>query len=88
MRATRYFSFFTMLLGAVFFGVVPSNAFAHWGHVGELAGHGHWIAVGAGVVGAALAALLGKKNEGEVNEVDTEGAADDVTDEELEGAAA
>ena len=24
--------------------LVPATAQAHWGHLGELAGHGHWIA--------------------------------------------
>ena len=39
---------------------------AHIGHVGELAGHGHWVAVGVIVTAAALATLLaksGKKKE-------------------------
>ncbi|MEL6934752.1 MAG: DUF6732 family protein [Pseudomonadota bacterium] len=35
-------------------------ALAHWGHVGELAGHGHWIAVGAAAGAAALAAWLAR----------------------------
>ncbi len=34
-------------------------AFAHIGHVGELAGHAHWIALGAGVSAAAAAAAMG-----------------------------
>ena len=33
----------------------PSTAFAHGGHLGELAGHAHWIGVAA-VAGAALVA--------------------------------
>ncbi|MEM8702705.1 MAG: DUF6732 family protein [Pseudomonadota bacterium] len=36
---------------------VPSTAFAHGGHLGELAGHSHWIGVAA-VAGAALVAGL------------------------------
>ncbi|MDJ0612275.1 MAG: hypothetical protein QNJ29_01260 [Rhizobiaceae bacterium] len=44
-------------------------AFAHAGHIGELAGHAHWLAVGAAVAAAALAAALakqkGKKEKGE-----------------------
>ena len=35
-------------------------ALAHPGHLGELAGHGHWTALGAVVAAAALAALLAK----------------------------
>ena len=41
-------------------------AFAHLGHVGELAGHAHWIGLGAAAVAAALgsaAALAGKKRK-------------------------
>lgn len=46
-----------------------STANAHIGHLGELAGHGHWLAAGA--LGAAIAlagwaALSGKKDDGEV----------------------
>ena len=37
------------------------QAHAHLGHVGELAGHSHWVAVGAAVTAAAIAAWLGKR---------------------------
>ena len=33
---------------------------AHIGHIGELAGHGHWIGVGALIGAAALAAALAR----------------------------
>ncbi len=39
---------------------MPTSAFAHIGHIGELAGHGHWIGVGALVGAAALAAALAR----------------------------
>jgi hypothetical protein len=45
----------------ILFVAMPEVAAAHWGHVGELAGHGHLIAVGAGLTAAVIAALLGKK---------------------------
>ena len=39
--------------------LAPASALAHWGHLGELAGHGHWIAAGlaaaAAVAGLAIA---------------------------------
>lgn len=38
--------------------LAASPAMAHPGHLAEVAGHGHWIAVIA-VAGAALAALAG-----------------------------
>ena len=37
------------------------QAHAHLGHVGEVAGHSHWVAVGAAVTAAAIAAWLGKR---------------------------
>jgi hypothetical protein len=57
---------------------LPMNAFAHWGHLGEVAGHGHWVALGAGVAAAAIAAWLGKEKlkanvEGEEAPEDGEG---------------
>ena len=53
-------------------GLWPASAFAHAGHLGELAGHGHWIGVtavlGAAVLGAAAAKLRG--NSASVDESD------------------
>ena len=37
------------------------QAHAHLGHVGEVAGHSHWVAVGAAVTAAVIAAWLGKR---------------------------
>ncbi|MFK7902561.1 MAG: DUF6732 family protein [Nitratireductor sp.] len=75
-----------ILLGFSFVCLMPSAAFAHLGHVGELAGHGHLIAVGAGVVAVGLAALLGKKPK-DAKDADAENDEDTITDEdELEGA--
>ncbi len=57
----------------------PAPAFAHWGHVGELAGHGHLIGLGALVGAAALAEALrrarkkNKDNEEEELEMEPEG---------------
>ncbi len=55
------------------FAVIATPAWAHVGHLGEVAGHGHWIAAGA-LGAAALAAWLagkGKKAEAE-QELDEE----------------
>lgn len=41
--------------------VLASPAFAHIGHVGELAGHGHIIAIGATIAASALAGLVAKR---------------------------
>ena len=51
---TRALSFFILIVSV--FASAPAQA--HWGHVGELAGHGHLIAVGAAAAAAALAAAL------------------------------
>ncbi len=57
-------------------------ALAHPGHLGELAGHSHWIALGALVAAAAIAAALAKmKGSDEAEE------ADDEADGEEEAAA-
>lgn len=34
-------------------------AYAHWGHVGEVAGHGHLLGLGAVVAAGVLAGILG-----------------------------
>jgi len=47
---------------AIVFAFVTSPAFAHVGHLGEMAGHGHWIAAGA-LGAAALAAWLAGKGK-------------------------
>ena len=40
--------------------IVTNSALAHFGHLGELAGHAHWIGLGATVIAGALAASLAK----------------------------
>ncbi len=49
-----------MIFSGVFWA---SPAFAHLGHVGELAGHAHWVGLGAVVVAGALAAAIGKLSD-------------------------
>ncbi|WP_299861124.1 DUF6732 family protein [uncultured Hoeflea sp.] len=38
-----------------------STAFAHGGHVGDLAGHSHWVGWAAAAAAAALAAWAAKR---------------------------
>lgn len=79
----RIISYFLLLIA------LPTNAIAHWGHVGELAGHGHWVVVGTGIIAAVLAALLGKKSDDEIaSENDPDDIKDGEIEAELEGAAA
>ena len=65
--------------------LLPLPALAHLGHLGELAGHGHLIAVGLGAVatiGLAGLAVLGKKDR---QEADDAVDASDATAEEGAG---
>ena len=64
-----------MRLLAIFFAMIATPALAHIGHLGEVAGHGHWIAAGA-VGAAALAAWLAAKGKGKKAEADPEEAED------------
>lgn len=52
--------------------MLSSPAYAHLGHVGELAGHAHWVGLGAVVVAGALAIAIGKLTENETDEDDSE----------------
>lgn len=54
-------------------------ALAHIGHLGEVAGHGHWIALGGIAIAGAIALWGGRKKSDE--EVEDTGA-DVETDEE------
>ncbi len=61
---------------AIVFALTATPAFAHLGHLGEAAGHGHWIAAGA-LGAAALAAWLaakGRKAKPEAEPQDSEDA--------------
>ena len=41
-----------MRLFAVLLCLIPIPAFAHWGHLPELAGHSHWIGMAAATAAA------------------------------------
>ena len=63
----------------ILFMLAGGPAFAHPGHLAEVAGHGHWL--GAAAIGAAIAiglwaGLKGRKSEAE----------EEVSDEEAEEA--
>jgi hypothetical protein len=40
-----------------------SGASAHVGHLGDVAGHAHWIALGAGALAAALGVAVAKAQD-------------------------
>ena len=49
--------------------LAPASAQAHWGHLGELAGHGHWIAAGlAAAVAVAGLAITRPRKESEATD--------------------
>lgn len=59
------------------FILTVSPAAAHFGHAGDLAGHSHWVAIGAVAAAAAIAAVLAKR--GKSKDKDTsEAEADDA----------
>lgn len=69
----------------VFLLAAPVGALAHGGHVGELAGHSHWVGVaaifGAAAV-AAVAARLRKREKQSEDEARAEAEAEDQAAEE------
>jgi len=62
---------------AILLYLFPVPAFAHWGHLPELAGHSHWIGM-AGAAAAAAAAAWGLRENSE------DSSNDDETYEEIE----
>ena len=54
---------------------MTASAQAHVGHLGELAGHSHWLGLGAVVVAGVLAAVVRKasKKQKEEDEEITDG---------------
>lgn len=62
---------------------LPMPAFAHIGHIGEVAGHGHWIALGGIAIAGAIALWGGRKKSD-----DTPDTEEDVEDETTEEAPA
>ena len=48
-------------IAALFSLLVPSVAFAHAGHVGDLAGHSHWVGWAAAAAAAAVTAWAIKR---------------------------
>ena len=69
----------TMLFGGI------SGALAHWGHLGELAGHGHLVGVALGAAAAVLAAALVVKDRGQANSEEDTAEADGNETGESEG---
>lgn len=75
----RIILFFAFLTG------VAAPASAHVGHVGELAGHSHWIGIGAIAAAAALAAIIAAAKKRD-NAQDGEESEAEIADEGEEAA--
>ncbi len=78
MNLTR-FSFATAVAAASWLAPVP--AFAHFGHIGELAGHSHWLGWAALGAATALAALLGRRPKSQSAEETDDQPMDETADE-------
>lgn len=68
----------------LFFIVLVTSAqpvWAHWGHLGELAGHGHLLGVGALILAGGLTGILLGAGKGDRADETQE----DVSAEDLEG---
>ncbi len=65
--------------------ILPSAASAHGGHIGELAGHSHWIGVAALAGAAAIAAVVAAKSRKKDDKAETS-EPDTVAEDEVEAA--
>lgn len=78
-----------LLMTTAILSLTALPAMAHVGHLGEVAGHGHWGAIillgGAAAVGL-WGALKGKKDADKAAAEDAETGEDETGDEELVGA--
>lgn len=70
--------FLTLTISILLAG--SNQALAHAGHVGELAGHAHWVGVASVIAAATIAAILAKGKKAE----DDEASEEDVSDIEQE----
>ena len=69
-----------LLLTFVVASLAPTSAFAHGGHLGELAGHAHWIGVAA-LAGAALVAGVVALKDRKKKDADDTSEAENKEDE-------
>jgi len=65
----------------------PFPAFAHIGHVAEVAGHGHLVAIGAMVAAAVLGGLIVKAPKKQDADTEVENDPDDAEEGVVDDAA-
>lgn len=67
------------------FASLATKAFAHVGHLGDVASHAHWAGIAAIAGAVALGALAGKLNKKAKEDAASD---DEIADDALEGEAA
>ena len=72
---------FRISIFAIANAVFVSQSFAHVGHLGEVAGHAHWVGVAAVAGAVALDVLAGKLNKKTKEDAPSE----EVTEDAPEG---
>lgn len=78
---------FVIMFGVVAgLGCVGTPAQAHWGHLGELAGHGHWAGLAAALAGGVIAAWLIKDRKQTDDETENADAEPETAEEATEAA--
>lgn len=60
-------------------------ALAHIGHLGEVAGHGHWIALGGIAIAVGIAVLGGRKASSDTDVQSEPQSPEDTQDPDVEG---
>ena len=65
----------------------PLPAFAHIGHVAEVAGHGHLVAIGAMIAAAVLGGLIVKTPKNQEIDAETENEPDGAEEDAVGDAA-
>jgi len=67
-----------MRLALILFNLLVANpAMAHIGHLGDVAGHGHWVAAGAIAIALGIAALGARKGKTQDTDVTDDKTADE-----------
>jgi hypothetical protein len=59
---------------------LPLPAFAHVGHLGDLAGHSHWIALGALGIATVVGALTSAKGKDSSSDAEDDASVEEDTD--------
>lgn len=72
---------------SIFFATMAATpAFAHFGHIADVAAHSHWVAVGAAAAAGVIIAVLGKSRDDKGESADQ--ADQDVAEEDVQEGAA